>query len=97
ETFLMLQIETPEAVARVEEIAAIPGVDGFFMGPGDLSLRLGCASDWTGPAHPGRGRHPRPGRRRRAPGRPWQRFRGRLRHDGAVRQEPGRGVEAGLR
>lgn len=50
ETFLMLQIETPEAVARIEEIAAVPGVDGFFMGPGDLSIRLGCAPDWKEPA-----------------------------------------------
>jgi 4-hydroxy-2-oxoheptanedioate aldolase len=49
ETFLILQIETPEAVARVEEIAAIPGVDGFFVGPGDLSTRMGCAPDWKLP------------------------------------------------
>lgn len=40
ETFLVVQIETPEAVNNVNEIAAIPGVDGMFVGPGDLSLRL---------------------------------------------------------
>ncbi len=49
ETFLMLQIETPEAVAAVDSIAAIPGVDGLFIGPGDLSLRLECPMDWTSP------------------------------------------------
>lgn len=43
ETALILQIETPEAVANAEAIAAIHGVDILFMGPGDLSLRLGCA------------------------------------------------------
>ncbi len=40
ETFLVVQIETPQAVANVEEIAAVPGVDGLFVGPGDLGLRL---------------------------------------------------------
>lgn len=40
ETFLVVQIETPEAVANVDEIAAVPGVDGMFIGPGDLGLRL---------------------------------------------------------
>jgi 4-hydroxy-2-oxoheptanedioate aldolase len=47
ETFLIVQIETPEAIANVEAIAATPGVDGLFIGPGDLSLRLGCELDWT--------------------------------------------------
>jgi 4-hydroxy-2-oxoheptanedioate aldolase len=49
ETFLILQIETPEAVAAVDAIAAVPGVDGLFIGPGDLSLRLGCPMDWGNP------------------------------------------------
>ncbi len=40
ETFLVVQIETPQAVDNVEEIAAVPGVDGLFVGPGDLGLRL---------------------------------------------------------
>lgn len=40
ETFLVVQIETPEAVERVDEIAAVEGVDGMFVGPGDLGLRL---------------------------------------------------------
>jgi 2-keto-3-deoxy-L-rhamnonate aldolase RhmA len=40
ETFLVVQIETPQAVANVEEIAAVEGVDGLFIGPGDLGLRI---------------------------------------------------------
>lgn len=49
ETFLMLQIESPEAVANLDRIAATPGVDGLFLGPGDLALRLGCPVDWNHP------------------------------------------------
>ena len=46
ETFLMVQIETPEALANIDQIAGTPGLDGLFIGPGDLSLRLGCPLDW---------------------------------------------------
>ncbi len=40
ETFLVVQIETPEAVENADAIAAIEGVDGLFVGPGDLGLRI---------------------------------------------------------
>ncbi|MEQ9409090.1 MAG: aldolase/citrate lyase family protein [Fuerstiella sp.] len=40
ETFLVVQVETPAAVQSVSEIAAVPGVDAVFVGPGDLGLRL---------------------------------------------------------
>jgi len=40
QTFLIAQIETPLAVANVAEIAAVPGLDGLFVGTGDLGLRL---------------------------------------------------------
>ncbi len=43
ETFLTVQIETPDALAQVDAIAAVPGVDMLFLGPGDMSLRLGCS------------------------------------------------------
>lgn len=49
ETFLIVQIETPEALANLDAIAGTPGVDGLFIGPGDLALRLGCAVDWNDP------------------------------------------------
>ena len=42
ELSLLAQIETKEAMARVEEIAAIPGVD-IFIGPADLAVSLGYA------------------------------------------------------
>lgn len=50
ETLLILQIESPEAVANIDAIAATPGVDGLFMGPGDLALRLNCPIDWSEPS-----------------------------------------------
>ncbi|MGB5948336.1 MAG: aldolase/citrate lyase family protein [Parvibaculum sp.] len=34
-------IETAEALASVEEIASVPGVDALFVGPFDLSVALG--------------------------------------------------------
>lgn len=37
----IVQLETPEAIGRLEEIAAVPGVDALFVGPGDLSAALG--------------------------------------------------------
>lgn len=49
ETLMIVQIETPAAVAAVDEIAAVPGVDGLFIGPGDLSLRLGCPYGFSDP------------------------------------------------
>jgi 2-keto-3-deoxy-L-rhamnonate aldolase RhmA len=49
ETFLIVQIETPEALVNLDAIAGTPGVDGLFIGPGDLSLRLGCPVDWENP------------------------------------------------
>jgi 4-hydroxy-2-oxoheptanedioate aldolase len=40
ETFLVVQIETPQAVGNVDEIAAVAGVDGLFIGSSDLGLRI---------------------------------------------------------
>lgn len=42
ETFLTVQIETPQALENAEAIAAVEGVDVLFLGPGDMSIRLGC-------------------------------------------------------
>ncbi len=40
ETFLVVQIETPQAVENADAIAAVDGVDVLFIGPADLSLRI---------------------------------------------------------
>ncbi len=44
ETFIVAQIETPEAVRNIEEIAAVPGIDLLFVGPADLGRRLAVAT-----------------------------------------------------
>ncbi|MCP4383349.1 MAG: HpcH/HpaI aldolase/citrate lyase family protein [Hyphomicrobiales bacterium] len=37
----LVQIETTDALDRLEEIAAVEGVDGVFIGPSDLSASMG--------------------------------------------------------
>jgi 2-keto-3-deoxy-L-rhamnonate aldolase RhmA len=41
ELCLMAQVETREAVERVEELCRVPGLDAIFLGPSDLSASLG--------------------------------------------------------
>lgn len=40
-TFVIVQVEDPEAIDEIDAIAAAPGVDGLFVGPADLSHGLG--------------------------------------------------------
>ena len=40
---IMLLVETPETVLRLEEIAQVPGVGGLMVGPGDLALETGMS------------------------------------------------------
>lgn len=47
ETFLCVQIETPEGVHNADAIAAVDGVDMVFVGPGDLGLRLRQSGEMT--------------------------------------------------
>lgn len=47
ETFLCVQIETPEGVRNVDAIASVEGVDMIFVGPGDLGLRLRQTGEMT--------------------------------------------------
>jgi len=46
---LMAQIETREAVERAEELCSVEGVDGIFLGPGDLSVSYGVPGQTTHP------------------------------------------------
>ncbi len=41
ELCLMVQVETREAVDRIEELCNVPGIGGIFIGPADLSASLG--------------------------------------------------------
>lgn len=38
---VLVQVETVEALGRLEDIAAVDGVDGVFIGPSDLSASMG--------------------------------------------------------
>ena len=43
EALCLVMVETREALERVEEIAATPGLDGIYVGPSDLALSLGLS------------------------------------------------------
>ena len=46
---VVVQLETRAAMGEIEAIAAVDGIDGLFIGPGDLSADLGHLGN---PAHP---------------------------------------------
>jgi 2-dehydro-3-deoxyglucarate aldolase/4-hydroxy-2-oxoheptanedioate aldolase len=46
DTFVLIQIETLQAVEECEAIAAIDGVDALFVGPADLSQSLGVTGEF---------------------------------------------------
>jgi len=48
ETVILAQIEEPEAVDAIDEIAAVDGIDALFVGPADLAVCYGL----TDPAAP---------------------------------------------
>jgi len=41
----IVQVETGEALDAIEEIAAVDGIDGLFIGPSDLAASLGHPGD----------------------------------------------------
>ncbi|HRJ11534.1 MAG TPA: aldolase/citrate lyase family protein [Prosthecobacter sp.] len=49
ERFVILQIESPEGLEAVEEIAAVPGFDMLLFGAGDYSHRIGILGQATAP------------------------------------------------
>ncbi len=49
ELCLIVQIETREAVAAIDAIAAVDGVDALFIGPADLAASLGHPGDQSHP------------------------------------------------
>lgn len=50
EICVLVQVETKQALANLDAIAAVPGVDGVFIGPGDLHASLGYAGEQANPA-----------------------------------------------
>jgi 2-keto-3-deoxy-L-rhamnonate aldolase RhmA len=47
----IIQIESPSAVERASEIAALDGADVLFVGPTDLSHSLGVPGQFTSPVY----------------------------------------------
>lgn len=49
ERLVIFQIESPEALDNVEEIAAVPGFNGILFGPGDFSHAIGKVGQLDAP------------------------------------------------
>ncbi len=49
DTLVGVQIETKEAMANLDSIAAVEGLDLLFVGPQDLTLNLGLGHDRSNP------------------------------------------------
>lgn len=49
ETIVMIAVETAEAVANLDEILTVEGLDGIFIGPVDLASSLGHLGDPSQP------------------------------------------------
>ncbi len=49
ERFLILQIECPQGLENVEEIAAVPGFDFLLFGAGDFAHSIGKAGQYNSP------------------------------------------------
>jgi len=49
ETMVIAQIETPQAVQNIAEIASVRGVDMAFVGPTDLTMTMGLLDDRSNP------------------------------------------------
>jgi 4-hydroxy-2-oxoheptanedioate aldolase len=47
--FLVLQIEDPEPLRELDEIAALDGFDMLFFGPGDFSCSINAPGEWDHP------------------------------------------------
>jgi len=47
---VIVQVETAQAVERLDEIAAVDGVDAVFVGPADLSASMGLLGQLTHPS-----------------------------------------------
>jgi 4-hydroxy-2-oxoheptanedioate aldolase len=47
----VVMVETARAVQRLDEILAVPGVDGVFVGPNDLAISMGLAPGTGDDAH----------------------------------------------
>jgi len=45
-TFVVVMLETPQAIANAEAIAAVPGIDSLLIGTNDLAMELGTPGNF---------------------------------------------------
>ncbi|GAA3841151.1 4-hydroxy-2-oxoheptanedioate aldolase [Streptomyces coacervatus] len=50
ELCVLVQVESRRALGQIERIASVDGVDGIFIGPGDLAASLGHPGDPNAPS-----------------------------------------------
>ena len=50
EICVLVQLETQTALAEIEKVAAVEGVDGVFIGPADLHASMGYTGETANPA-----------------------------------------------
>lgn len=51
EILTIVQVETEEAVANIDDILSVEGIDVFFIGPTDLSTSLGVPGELNNPKY----------------------------------------------
>jgi len=49
ERFVVVQIEDPEPLNELDEIAGLDGIDMLFFGPADFSQGIGAPGEWSHP------------------------------------------------
>jgi len=49
DNFLMINVESVPALERLDQILAVPGLDGVIIGPHDLSVSLGLPEQYSDP------------------------------------------------
>ena len=48
-TMVVIMLESPEAIARCDELAAVPGIDALLIGTNDLSAEMGIPGQLDDP------------------------------------------------
>jgi len=49
ETLVVVMLESPQAIARCDEIAAVPGIDALLIGTNDLCFEMGIPGQFNDP------------------------------------------------
>jgi len=50
ETLVIVMLETPDAIAKADAIAAVPGIDSLLIGTNDLTAEMGIPGEYSHPS-----------------------------------------------